>query len=113
MIDVETAYEILSSMPDTTEEAHFDKPAYKLKGKIFATFNIENKWVTIRLTPEQQAIFCENEAIYPVPNKWGAFGWTHVDLNRIKNSEFVEGLEIAYQNVKQNRKSATNKKGET
>ncbi|MCU0326451.1 MAG: MmcQ/YjbR family DNA-binding protein [Spirosomaceae bacterium] len=113
MIDLETVHEILCSMPDATEEPHFDKPAYKLKGKIFATFNIENKWVTIRLTPEQQAIFCENEAIYPVPNKWGTHGWTHVDLNRIKKSEFIEVLEVAYQNVKQSRKSAINKKGET
>lgn len=106
MIDVETAYEILSSMPNATEEPHFDKSAYKLKGKIFATFNIENKWITIRLTPEQQAIFCENEAIYPVPNKWGTHGWTHVDLNRIKKSEFIEVLEVAYRNVEQNAGSA-------
>lgn len=99
MVDIEIAYEILSSMPNAVEEPHFDKPAYKIKGKIFATFNIENKWVTLRLTPEQQTIFCEDDSFYPVPNKWGQMGWTHVNLNRVKKSIFVEGVNSAYNNL--------------
>ena len=99
MVDLEKAHEILASMPNATEEPHFDKAAYKIKGKIFATFNIDNKWVTLKLTPEQQTIFCEDEAFYPVPNKWGQMGWTHVDLNRVKQTAFVEGVQTAYNNI--------------
>lgn len=99
MVDLENAYEILTSMPEATEEPHFDKPAYKIKGKVFATFNIENKWVTLKLTPEQQMIFCEDSSFYPVPNKWGQLGWTHVDLNRVKKSAFIEGVSTAYDNI--------------
>jgi hypothetical protein len=99
MIDLETTHELLQNMPNATEEPHFDKPAYKINGKIFATFNIENHWVTLRLTPEQQVEFCENPAIYPVPNKWGQQGWTHVNLDQIKVSDFKEVLKVAYENV--------------
>lgn len=99
MVDLENAHEILTSMPEAIEELHFDKPAYKIKGKIFATFNIENKWVTLKLTPEQQTIFCEDASFYPVPNKWGQLGWTHVDLNRVKKLVFIEGVSTAYDNI--------------
>lgn len=99
MIDLENAHEILASMPEATEEPHFDKPSYKIKGKIFATFNIENKWVTLKLTPEQQTIFCEDGSFYPVPNKWGQLGWTHVDLNLVKKLAFMEGVSTAYNNI--------------
>ena len=99
MIDLETAHEILLSMPDAIEDTHFDKPSYKRKGKIFATFNIENKWVTVKFMPEQQAEFCENEAFCEVPNKWGKLGWTHIDLNKVRKNDFIEAIKIAWGNV--------------
>ncbi len=99
MVDLEQAHEILSSMTNVVEVPHFDKPAYKINGKIFATFNIENKWVTLKLTPEQQVIYCEDTSFYPVPNKWGVYGWTHVDLNRVRKSAFIEAIETAYNNI--------------
>jgi predicted DNA-binding protein (MmcQ/YjbR family) len=99
MVDLEEAHQILVSMPEAVEEAHFDKPAYKMKGKIFATFNIEEKWVTLKLTPEQQTNFCEDTSYYPVPNKWGQLGWTHVDLRRVRRAAFVEGVQTAYHNI--------------
>jgi hypothetical protein len=105
MIDLETTHQLLTNMPNAVEEPHFDKPAYKINSKIFATFNIENHWVTLRLTPEQQVSFCENEAIYPVPNKWGQLGWTHVNLDKIKLSDFKEVLQIAYGNVLNTKKT--------
>lgn len=99
MIDVEKVHEVLVNMPNAKEEAHFDKPAYKIKGKIFATFNIEKKWVTLKFTPEQQTIFCEDDAFYPVPNKWGQLGWTHVNLDKVRLAAFVEGVSTAYENI--------------
>jgi hypothetical protein len=104
MLDLETTHEILLSLPNVVEDSHFDKPAYKVNGKILGTFNIENRWVTLRLTPEQQAEFCENPAIYPVPNKWGQQGWTHVSLDRIKLSDFKAVLQTAYGNVLKKKK---------
>jgi len=109
MVDLEQAHTLLVSMPDAVEEAHFDKPAYKIKGKIFATFNIENKWVTLKLTPEQQNILCEDPAFYPIPNKWGQMGWTHVDLNQVKKTHFAEAVDLAYQNIISQKKKAKSK----
>ena len=99
MIDVETAYQICLSMPETEEYDHFGKPAFRVKDKTFLTMNLDEKWCTLRFTPEQQVELCENSAIYPVPNKWGKWGWTHADLERIKKQEFTEIVKIAWQNV--------------
>jgi predicted DNA-binding protein (MmcQ/YjbR family) len=100
MIDVETAYEICLSMPEAEEYDHFGKPAFRvIGGKTFLTMNLDEKWCTLKFTPEQQVEFCENPAIYPVPNKWGKWGWTHADLEKIRKQEFIEIVKIAWQNV--------------
>jgi YjbR len=99
MIDVETAYEICLSMPEAEEYDHFGKPAFRvLKGTTFVTMNLDEKWCTLKFTPEQQVEFCENVAIFPVPNKWGNAGWTHVDLMKIKKNEFIAIVKVAWQN---------------
>jgi hypothetical protein len=98
MVDLEIAYEILTSFPLVKEEAAA-KPRYYFKSKIFATLNIEKKWITVWLNSEQQSIFCENTAIYPVPNRWGVFGWTHVNLLAISKKDLIEVLCQAYENA--------------
>lgn len=100
MVDIETAYQLVTNMPQIVEAAHFDKVAYKIKGKIFATLNIEALWFTIKLTPEQQIEYCEWQGVVPVPNKWGKQGWTHVLLADVSKPQLTELLNIAYQNIK-------------
>jgi hypothetical protein len=99
MVDVETAYEICLSMPESEEYDHFGKPAFRVKGKTFITMNLEENWCTLKLTPEQQSEFCENATIFPVPNKWGKSGWTHADLAIINKTEFIEITKVAWRNV--------------
>ncbi len=100
MVDIETAYHLVNAMPQIVEAAHFDKVAYKIKGKIFATLNIEALWFTIKLTAEQQIEYCEWQGVIPVPNKWGKQGWTHILLADVSKPQLTELLNIAYQNIK-------------
>ena len=99
MINVETAYEICLSMLGCEEYEHFGKVGFKAKGSTFATLNLEQKWCTLKFTPEQQAEYSEHVAIFPVPNKWGQQGWTHCELEKISKDEFTEFIKIAWQNV--------------
>jgi predicted DNA-binding protein (MmcQ/YjbR family) len=99
MINVETAYEICLSMLGSEEYEHFDKVGFKVKGSTFATLNLEQKWCTLKFTPEQQEEFAEHQAIAPVPNKWGKQGWTHCELEKIRKNEFTTFIKIALQNV--------------
>ncbi len=99
MINVETAYEICLSMLGSEEYEHFGKVGFNTKAGTFATLNLDQKWCTLKFTPEQQEEYSEHHAIFPVPNKWGKQGWTHCDLEKIRKDEFAEFIKIALQNI--------------
>ncbi len=57
MISKETFRQIALSFPETKEEPHFEKPAFKVAEKIFATLNLVENRATIKLTPTEQYLF--------------------------------------------------------
>ena len=84
---------IALALPETDEQPHFENSAIRVKAKIFLTINAKENRVTVRLTPEDQDIFSRfgNGAVFPVPNKWGHHGWTHV-LPDQADPELLEDL---------------------
>jgi predicted DNA-binding protein (MmcQ/YjbR family) len=86
------------SFPETTEEPHFEKTSFRVKNKIFATFDAIENQACIKLSEIDQNVFSmvDKEAICPVPNKWGKLGWTFVKLNLVKNEIFDDALTTAY-----------------
>ncbi len=90
--------ELALSFPNTTEAIHFDRIAFRTPKRIFATMIPENTTANIRLSPDQQSelISLDSVSIYPVPNKWGAQGWTTVDLVHIRREILLEILTVAY-----------------
>jgi hypothetical protein len=98
MINNETFRQMSLSLPEVTEEPHFDKTSYKIAGKIFATMVPEHSRATVKLSPADQDIFClaDNNGVYPVPNKWGKLGWTHINLQTVKPKMCTELLKVAY-----------------
>lgn len=82
MITAETFRAFALSLPETEEAPHFELTSFRLKKKIFATLNAAHQRATLRFTPELQDLFASvsKGAIYAVPNKWGKFGWTHINL---------------------------------
>ena len=90
------------SLPGVEENPHFDRAAFKVKGKtIFATLHEESKTANLKLTLVDQSVFCDfgKDAVYPVPNKWGLQGWTTFDLRKVKKELMVDALETAYHEV--------------
>ncbi|MDP1746998.1 MAG: MmcQ/YjbR family DNA-binding protein [Bacteroidota bacterium] len=98
MVDINTFREIALSFPETTEQAHFEKPSFRVGKKIFATFDIKNNLACIKLSEIDQEVFSlfDKSAIYPVPNIWGKNGWTYINLNKVRKDMFIEALTTAY-----------------
>lgn len=91
------------TFPGTEEAPHFERCAFKVTGKrIFATMLEKDNVVNIVLKPEAQHDFCAmDEAIYPVPNKWGLQGWTTFELKSVDAEVVRQALASAYSDVMQ------------
>src|SRR5688572_28249121 len=103
MISIGEFRAIALSFPGTVETPHFDKAAFKIIDKrIFATLHESSLIANLKLDPEEQKAFClyKDASIYPVPNKWGAQGWTTFDLNTLPRYVLAEALETAYRIAK-------------
>lgn len=101
MVSKNTFIKLALSFPEATEQPHFDKTSFRVKNKIFATYDEGRNLGTIKLTEIDQDIFCTaaREIIYPVDNKWGKQGWTIIELDKVAKNLFAEALKEAYCNV--------------
>jgi predicted DNA-binding protein (MmcQ/YjbR family) len=89
------------SLPEVSIEPHFEKVSFRVKKKIFATLNEKESRATLKFTPDEQEMFCKinREAIFPVPNKWGKLGWTHLRYEFLSSEIIEELLKVAYSNI--------------
>jgi hypothetical protein len=90
------------SFPDTEEYPHFDRRAFKLKGKrIFATLHEKTSTANLKLSPVDQSVFClfDKKIVYPIPNKWGAQGWTTFELKNTPKELMLDALNTARNEV--------------
>lgn len=98
----ESFKDLALSFPGTEAAPHFDRTAFRVvKKRIFATLHEASQTANIVLTPDEQAEFCEagENAVYPVPNKWGQNGWTTFDLKTAAPELVQAALELAYEAV--------------
>ena len=101
MIDIETFRSLALSFDNTEEMPHFEKTSFRVKKKIFATLSFEHHRACIKLSAIDQSVFCsfDNTIIYPVPNKWGKQGWTHLNLKLIRKDLLIDALTTSYLEV--------------
>lgn len=86
------------SLPETTEEPHFEKTSFRVKKKIFATYDEKHNRACLKFSEIDQDVFStiDNSVIYPVPNKWGKQGWTFIQLDKLDNDFLKDALTTAY-----------------
>lgn len=98
MITVETFRKFALSLPETDEQPHFDISSFRVKNKIFATLNKAENRGTLRFSAENQDVFTivSKGAIFPVPNKWGQYGWTHIDLSKAEWELCQDAIQSAW-----------------
>jgi len=73
MVSIDTFRELALSFPEATEEPHFEKTSFRVKRKIFATYDEVKKRACIKLSEIDQDVFssADKTNIFPVDNKWG------------------------------------------
>jgi YjbR len=85
------------SLEGTVETPHFDRRAFKAR-RIFTTLAPDGLTANIRFTPDEQEFRCaaQPDAYRPVPNKWGAEGWTIATLSALSVEELKAALTSAW-----------------
>jgi predicted DNA-binding protein (MmcQ/YjbR family) len=98
MVTIETFRELALSFPETTEEPHFEKTSFRVKKKIFATYDDIKKRACIKLSEIDQSVFSSTDKtiIFPVGNKWGKQGWTFIEMRIVPKELFIDALTTAY-----------------
>lgn len=98
MVLIQTVRDWALSFEETEEKPHFENTSFRVKKKIFATLNEKENRVTLKLSEIDQSVFSdpEKQVIFPVPNKWGKQGWTHVQLDLVHPDLFKDALTVAY-----------------
>jgi predicted DNA-binding protein (MmcQ/YjbR family) len=96
----ETVRTLALSLPEVTEEPHFEKTSFRVKKKIFMTLNPAADRITVKLTAVDQDVFSQADGIEAVPNKWGQQGWTNVYFEVVHPDLLRDVVETAYSTVK-------------
>ena len=98
MVSIDTLRKLALSFPEATKEPHFEKTSFRVKRKIFATYDGIKKRVCIKLSEIDQDVFssADKTIIFPVDNKWGKLGWTLIEMNKVKKELFIDALTTAY-----------------
>lgn len=98
MVSIDIFRKLALSFPEATEEPHFEKTSFRVKKKIFATYDDKNNRACIKLSEINQDVFssADKTIIYPVPNKWGKQGWTLIELKEVHKDLFIDALTTAY-----------------
>lgn len=98
MISIDAIRKLALSFPETMEAPHFEKISFRVKKKIFATYDQATKRSCIKLSEIDQDVFSslDKTIIFPVDNKWGKQGWTFIDMSKVSEQVFVDALTSAY-----------------
>ena len=98
MVTIDIFRKLALAFPEATEEPHFEKISFRVRKKIFATYDEAKNRACIKLSEMDQDVFStvDKTMIYPVPNKWGKQGWTFIEMKKIKKNLFTDALTTAY-----------------
>ena len=98
MVTPEETRKIALSFEETDEKPHFNRTAFTVKGKIFATLLAKDGTLNLMFDTQTQFIFCppNSDIIFPVPNKWGLKGATTINLNKANKKLVKAALKEAY-----------------
>ena len=101
MVTLTALRKLALSFPETTEEPHFEKTSFRVRSKIFVTYDASNSKAVVKLSEIDQHVFAAGApaVIYPIDNKWGKQGWTVVDMKKVRVSLFKDALTTAYYTV--------------
>ncbi|MFZ1688255.1 MAG: MmcQ/YjbR family DNA-binding protein [Flavobacteriales bacterium] len=99
-MESQTVRAMALDMPGTAEKGPFGLANFSVKKRTYMNLYTEEQRAILKLTPAQQASFCE---VYPdvfVPGKkLGQHGWTVVQLAHVSERLFRYAMDLAWRNV--------------
>jgi len=101
MISATTFRKTAKSFEQVSEEPHFNKISFRVKGKIFATLNQLAHQATLKLSAADQSVYCLIRPSFAsaATGAWGKQGWTLIDLTKAPKQLVTEALHKAYTQV--------------
>lgn len=98
MVSIDIFRKLALSFPEAIEECHFEKTSFRVKKKIFASYDHVTKRACIKLSEIDQDVFssADKAVIFPVDNKWGKQGWTLIEISKVRKELFIDALTTAY-----------------
>ena len=101
MVSIKSFRKMALAFPEATEEAHFEKTSFRVKKKIFATYDEIKERACIKLSEIDQDVFssADKTIVFPVDNKWGKQGWTLIEMSKVRKELFIDALTSAYYKV--------------
>ncbi len=85
------------ALPGVAEYPHFDRRAFKAR-VTFVTLAPDGLTANFKFAPDEQAlkVAVAPDAFAPIPNAWGAQGWTVGTLANLSEAELEAALEICW-----------------
>ena len=92
---------IALGLEGAAESAHMGHPDFRAEGKIFATLHPDLQSGMVKLTPDQQQTFVQENPATFVPEKgaWGRAGCASVRLDLVEEDILGEAMTLAWQNI--------------
>ena len=90
---------IALSLEGAEQGSHMGAVDFRVGGRIFATLASQAQgYGNLALTPEQQAVFCEElpDVFVPIAGGWGRMGMTHIVLGKAGEDVLRGALQTAW-----------------
>ena len=90
---------IALSLEGAEQGSHMGAVDFRVGGRIFATLASQAQgYGNLALTPEQQAVFCEElpDVFVPIAGGWGRMGMTHIVLAKAGEDVLRGALQTAW-----------------
>jgi hypothetical protein len=101
MVTLSSARKLALSFPESEEQDHWGRPSFRVKKKIFATLWPVEQRAVVKLSPEDQSIFCNfnDKVFHPANGAWGRQGFTFIELKKVRKDMFTDAMTLSWQQV--------------
>ena len=84
-------------LPEATEEPHFEKTSFRVRGKIFATVAPDGSYMNVFVDDEQREIMVRVDSKAYETLTWGKIAYLHVHLKNAKARDVGTLLRSAWE----------------
>ena len=88
------------SLPEAIESSHHGARDWRVRKKIFATYDAATGTAGLKLTPEQQGLVMDaSPAFFAANGSWGAKGWTKATVLGAPDIDLIAALRMSWINT--------------